>query len=82
VSIDRRRNLLHRSKLGDFVSWAEACGWRQEQTAASPYEVARLTCPGAKRPIIIYRRDSGDHLTTFAAGTSLVQRWIKERNEP
>lgn len=77
--INRRRNLLHRSKLDEFVEWAVSNGYRREQTAASPFEVARLTKDGSSRPIIIYQRLSGDHLTTFAAGTELVNRWIKER---
>lgn len=79
MGMDRRRDLLHRSKLAEFVAWAEAAGWQQEPPKPGSYEVAKLMRAGAKRPVIIYRRDSGDHLTTFAGGTSLVQRWLKER---
>lgn len=79
-----RRDLLHASKLEDFVAWARANGYVHHQTSPNAsYEVARLSPydPGGYRPhIVIYRRLSGQHLTLCEDGVRLVQRWIRSRD--
>jgi hypothetical protein len=74
----RRRNLLHRSKLNDFLQW---CRQHQVTVRFPPhaYQVAALT--QGMEVSIIYDRDHGDHFTTYGFGTQLVERWLKERNE-
>lgn len=72
-----RRNLLHRTKIEDFLTWVRDLDFAVFRNAR-PYEVARLIKPN-QNPIIIYERDQGDHLTTFGEGTALVERWLKER---
>lgn len=74
---ERTRNLLHPNKLDDFRQWAEAAGYTVEATKGA-YEVLRLR-KGAAPPLIFHKRDRTDHITTFGAGTSLVQRWLHRR---
>lgn len=79
-----RRDLLHASKLEDFVVWALANGYQHHATSPRAcYEVARLSLydPSGYQPhIVIYRRLTGQHLTLCEDGVRLVQRWIRSRD--
>lgn len=74
----RTRNLLHHRKLDEFLRWATVCGFDVSFPPAHTYQAAMLR-RGQETPIIIYRRDHGEHLTTYGPGTALVLQWIDER---
>lgn len=73
------RATLHHSKLEEFAAWAAADGWTREPTKGE-YEALRLSKPG-RPPVIVYRRDRGDHLTTTdnSPGGGLVRQYIRSR---
>jgi hypothetical protein len=77
---DRTRNLLHRSKLEEFKQWAVGQGYR-EDTGSGLYQVLRLRPPEGSGMIVFYERDSGKHVTSHDEGTSLVRRWLREREK-
>ena len=83
--MNRKRNLLHKDKLLDFVEWAQRQGYiSHARPPAATYEVARLqlsTRQGNNPHIVIYRRDRGEHLTTTGAGTTLVEQYLKQNNK-
>jgi hypothetical protein len=74
----RRRDLLHKTKLQEFLDWVRTQGYLvHDLTGKHPYEVARLEKDGLL--IHIYRRERGDHLTLTGEGVSLVLRWLATR---
>lgn len=75
---DRTRELLHRSKVEEFASWAIRQGYKRQPTKGV-YEVLRLGTPEGDGPLLFYLRDTGDHATTFGEGTRLVRRWLRGR---
>jgi hypothetical protein len=82
---NRRRDLLHRNKLPDFLKWAEKNGYTPLAVRTGTYEVARLEklTQRTETPpvIVIYRREKGEHLTTTGEGTKLVWRFLKTNNK-
>jgi hypothetical protein len=77
---NRRRNLLHRDKLEAFRLWAKQQGYKEDDNLGQ-YQVLRLRPPDGSGLIVFYERLAGDHLTSFDEGTSLVQQWIREREQ-
>lgn len=79
-----RRDLLHSSKLEDFLDWVTQHGYLMRDTPPKAvYEVARFykyDPSGTDPDIVIYRRATGDHLTLCEDGVHLVQRWIRSRD--
>jgi hypothetical protein len=76
---NRSRNLLSLSKLEEFAKWAVSHGYRREPTKGT-YEVLRLRKKG-ESPVLFFKRDRGEHATSYAEGTTLVQQWINTRKE-
>jgi hypothetical protein len=76
---NRSRNLLALTKLVDFAAWAVSQGYRREPTKGA-YEVLRLRRKG-ESPVLFFKRDRGEHATSYAEGTTLVQQWINTRKE-
>ena len=76
---NRTRNLLALSKLEEFAVWAVSQGYRREPTKGT-YEVLRLRKKG-ESPVLFFRRDKGEHATSYGDGTALVQLWINTRKE-
>lgn len=75
---NRRRNLLHHTKLKDFAGWAKVQGYCEDDSLGQ-FQVLRLRPPDGSGMLIFYERLSGDHITTFDEGTDFVRQWIKER---
>lgn len=84
-AFSHRRDLLHASKLEEFVAWAIANGYRlHARPEKATYEVARLEKidPSGNHPhIVIYRRTKGEHLTLCFAGVSLVRQWLNSKRK-
>ena len=76
---NRARNLLALTKVVDFAAWAVCQGYKVEPTKGA-YEVLRLRKKG-ESPVLFFRRDRGEHATSYAEGTTLVQQWINTRKE-
>ena len=76
---NRSRSLLALTKLVDFAAWAVCQGYKVEPTKGS-YEVLRLRKKG-ENPVLYFKRDKGDHATSYGEGTALVQKWINTRKE-
>ena len=74
---NRSRNLLALTKLVDFAAWAVCQGYRVEPTKGT-YEVLRLR-KKSESPVLYFRRDKGEHATSYGEGTALVQQWINSR---
>jgi hypothetical protein len=74
---NRSRNLLALTKIADFAAWAVSQGYRREPTKGS-YEVLRLRKKG-EAPVLFFKRDRGDHATSYGDGTALVQKWVNSR---
>ena len=74
---NRSRNLLALSKLEEFAVWAVSQGYRREPTKGT-YEVLRLRKKGDS-PVLFFKRDRGEHATSYGDGTALVQLWINTR---
>ena len=73
----RTRDLLHKSKLQDFIQYAESKGYKEEPTKGE-YEVLRLR--GSKGMAIFHERlDRGDHFTTHGLATELVEQYIRDK---
>lgn len=79
VNRNRSRNLLALSKLEDFSKWADSKGYRREPTKGT-YEVLRLREKGMS-PVLFFKRDKGEHATSYGDGTALVQQWINSRKQ-
>jgi hypothetical protein len=79
VNRNRARNLLALTKVVDFAAWAVCQGYKVEPTKGA-YEVLRLRKKG-ESPVLFFRRDRGEHATSYAEGTTLVQQWINTRKE-
>jgi hypothetical protein len=79
ASRNRSRNLLAMTKLVDFAAWAVSHGYRREPTKGT-YEVLRLRRKG-ESPVLYFKRDKGEHATSYGEGTTLVQLWINTRKE-
>jgi len=68
------RNLLHKSKLPEFLEFVKTLGYQIEQTKGS-YEVARFK-EGSHPPHIIFERhDSPEHFTLQDKTIRLFRRW-------
>lgn len=80
---NRRRDLLHKNKLDDFVAFMADKGWdRVPSSPQASFEAARFVHRVRRHgdvPIILYDRNTGDHLTTFGKGTSMVHGFIQSR---
>ena len=74
---NRARNLLALSKLEEFAKWAVSQGYRREPTKGT-YEVLRLRKKG-ESPVLYFKRDKGEHATSYGEGTALVKQWINTR---
>jgi hypothetical protein len=79
ASRNRSRNLLAMTKLVDFAAWAVSQGYNREPTKGT-YEVLRLRKKGMS-PVLFFKRDKGEHATSYGEGTTLVQLWINTRKE-
>jgi hypothetical protein len=79
VNRNRSRNLLALTKLVDFAAWAVCQGYKVEPTKGS-YEVLRLRKKG-ESPVLFFKRDKGQHATSYGDGTALVQLWVNTRKE-
>lgn len=77
---NRSRNLLSLTKVESFAQWAVTQGYKVEPTKGS-YEILRLRKKG-KSPILFFKRNSGEHATSYGDGTALVQQWINTRKQP
>lgn len=90
----RRRNLLHKTKLGEFREWCVTYNYRdqkgrtwrfKDRTEKHPrhaYEVLRIFphCEyGDYGDVIFYRRERGDHITCTDVGVALVTEWYRTR---
>jgi|GEM_PF-2360147 hypothetical protein len=76
---NRSRNLLALTKLVDFAAWAVCQGYKVEPTKGT-YEVLRLRRK-SESPVLYFRRDKGEHATSYGEGTALVQLWINTRKQ-
>lgn len=76
---DRTRNLLALSKIQEFAIWAESQGYHREPTKGA-YEVLRLRKHG-ESPILYFKRDTGQHATSYGDGTALIKKWINTRKQ-
>jgi hypothetical protein len=74
---NRTRNLLALSKLGEFSKWAVSQGYLREPMKGT-YEVLRLRKKN-ESPVLYFKRNSGEHATSYGNGTALVQQWINSR---
>lgn len=77
---NRARNLLALTKVQEFSLWAESQGYKSEPTKGS-YEILRLRKKG-QSPVLFFKRDKGEHATSYGDGTALVQAWINTRKHP
>ena len=75
---NRDRMTLHLNKLDAFASWAQSHGYKREPTKGA-YEVLRLR-KEPHPPLLYYRHEGGAHATSIGIATSLVDRWIRERD--
>lgn len=75
------RRLLHKSKVEEFVSWAEAKGWvRDPIPPRATFQVLRLKKPGHKMAVYYRRSFAPEHVVaTEGAAVSLVRAWLRER---
>lgn len=76
-----RRDLLHKSKLDEFIAWALTQGyvWNMPNTNHG-YEVARLRPlypRPCEAPVLIYTRNTGDHYTLNHSAELLVLAWLR-----
>jgi hypothetical protein len=76
---NRSRNMLALSKLEEFAKWAVSQGYRREPTKGT-YEVLRLRKKG-ESPVLYFKRDKGEHATSYGDGTALVKLWINSRKQ-
>jgi hypothetical protein len=67
------------TKLVDFAAWAVSQGYNREPTKGT-YEVLRLRKKGMS-PVLFFKRDKGEHATSYGEGTALVQLWINTRKQ-
>ena len=73
------RGLLHRSKLEPFAAWLVARGWTLEERDPMPaYQALRARSPGWTRLLVVYDRESGDHLSVQRCDQLMVRRFLKE----
>jgi len=77
---NRTRNLLHRNKLESFKQWAISQGYKEDMKIGG-YQVLRLRPPDGSGIVVFYIRLTGDHVTSFDDGTSLIRRWLRERTD-
>lgn len=77
--MNRRRDNLHHTKVGEFLQWAvEQKGYIQQETKGT-YEVFRLSNPKKGEILIGHKRDKTDHVTTTGRLTHLVGQWIQSK---
>ena len=76
---NRARNLLALTKVVDFAAWAVCQGYKVEPTKGT-YEILRLRKKG-ENPVLFFKRNTGEHATSYAEGTTLDQQWINTRKE-
>lgn len=79
----RERSRLHLNKVEQFAEWAVANGYVREDPKGA-YEVLRLrkiVAHGKPKlaPLLYFRHLTGEHATSWDAGTHLVNRWLRER---
>ena len=75
----RSRSLLALTKMEEFAAWAVSQGYRREPTKGT-YEVLRLRKKG-ESPVLYFKRDKGEHATSYGDGTKLIQTWINTRKQ-
>jgi hypothetical protein len=77
---NRSRNLLSLSKIEEFATWAVSQGFKREPPKGT-YEILRLRKKG-ESPVLFFKRDKGEHATSYGDGTNLVKQWINTRKQP
>ena len=78
--MNHRRDSLHHTKVPEFLKWAEAKGYTQQQVKGA-YEMFRLHNPKKGEILIAHKRDKTDHVTTTGRLTHLVGIWLKEKRD-
>ena len=78
--MSRSRSMLHRNKLGEFITWLKARGWEKVDTKG-PYEVLRMTRPGCDTLIVHCKNEVIEHFTTWGESQVELLTWLKERKE-
>lgn len=69
------RDLLHHTKVPDFIAFAESEGCRVEPVRGD-FEVLRLRTPD-KRLLIFHKRSRTEHLTVPDGAGGLVRRFVR-----
>lgn len=70
------RNLLHRSKLGEFINWLVSKGYEPKPGYAD-FEALRWKVAGKPMPII-FDGKSPEHLSCNEASVNIVYEFINE----
>ena len=74
----RRRDLLHKNKIQDFIKWAESKGYVSLEVKGD-FEVIRLSYDG-EPPISFYAKlEPTQHVTAHGLGLRLVKLYLSER---
>lgn len=73
-----RRDLLHLNQVQEFGTWLKKRSWF-EVPKIGAYEVLRMRHANNRLPLIVYRRDSGEHATVTDSAIRLVRAFIAER---
>lgn len=76
--MNRRRDVLHHTKVEEFVAWALKRGYSRQPTKGC-FEIFRLHNPTKGEILIGHKRTNTDHVTTTGRLTQLVGIWLKER---
>jgi hypothetical protein len=70
------RNLLHKSKLNDFVAWLDANGI-VHRPGRGVYQVLQIRTKGGHWQCIFDRLDAPEHYTVAWPIESIIRRFIK-----
>jgi hypothetical protein len=75
------RNLLHKSRVPEFLAWCEAKGI-QTRTVTFSYQVAQIQPKGSKVWMSVYYRDHmPEHVTVDSRLEALVRNFIRSTRE-
>ena len=70
-----RRDLLHRSKLGEFKAWLKERGWVEAKTKDF-YEVLRMVHPREVGVLLIHERpEAPEHYTVWGLSEKQFHIW-------
>lgn len=76
----RSRNLLHQSKLQDFIAYCESLGWKCEPNRDN--EVLRMRHKDNRHPLIVYQQIGAEqHFTTWGTSESLARQFVRSRKQ-